>query len=189
MSEPTAATRWLFEQLRFDRVGQKSILFDTPDWEQVVAAARQERLAALVLDRATVLPDDTRARLEELHLQTRVQNAILLMQLEQWLTRFESENIPTIVLKGAALIASVYARTTLRPMSDVDMLVPRADFERAGRLLQAAGFTPFREVTGDSAQTIRTQILWLSPKLLGGIELHWHLVDSGYYANRVPIEW
>ncbi len=190
LSEPTDATRWLLDQLRFDRVGQDSILSDAPDWDQVVAAARQERLAALLLDRAAAaLPDDPRARLEELRQQTRIQNALLLMQLEQWLARFDAENIPAIVLKGAALIASVYERTASRPMSDVDVLVPRADFERAGRLLQAAGLTPYREVTGDSAQTIRTQMLWLSPKLPGGIELHWHLVDSGYYANQVPIEW
>ena len=192
MSASNGAERWLLEQLRFDRVGQDSSWSASPDWEQVVAVARQERLAALLLDcvAALVLPEDTRAQLEEVRVRTRVHNALLLMQLEKWLTRFEAANIPMIVLKGAALIALVYERTTLRPMSDVDVLVSRADFERAGRLMQAAGFTPYREVTGDTESTIRTQTLWLNPKLpSGGIELHWHLIDSGYYANRVPIEW
>jgi hypothetical protein len=185
------AARWLLEQLRFDRVGQDLSLSNPPDWEQVVAVARQERLAALLLDcaAAAVLPEDARVQLEEIRFQTRVHNALLLMQLEKWLARFEAEHIPAIALKGAALIASVYERTTLRPMSDVDVLVSRADFERAGQLLLAAGFTLYREVTGDTEPTIRTQTLWLPPKLPGGIELHWHLVDSGYYANRVPIEW
>jgi hypothetical protein len=159
------AERWLLEQLRFDRVGQDSSLSDLPDWEQVVAIARQERLAALLLDRAaaSVLPEDTRAQLEEIRLRTRVHNALLLMQLEEWLTRFEAENLPTIVLKGAALIALVYERTTLRPMSDIDVLVRHEDFERAGRLLQAAGFAPYREVTGSNEMSIRTQTLWLRP--------------------------
>jgi len=44
-------------------------------------------------------------------------------------------------------------------------------------------------VTADDAPTIRTQTLWLHPRLPGGIELHRHLIDSGYYARRLPMEW
>ena len=192
LSVSNEAERWLLEQLRFERAGQNASFADSPNWAQVSAIARQERLAALLLDRAApaVLPEAMCAQLQESREQTRIHNALLLMQLEKWLVRFEADHIPMIVLKGAALIASVYERATLRPMSDVDVLVRREDFGRAGRLLQAAGFTLYREVTGDAEPTIRTQTLWLPPKIpSGGIELHWHLVDSGYYANHVPIEW
>ena len=191
MSAAGEAERWLLQQLRFDRVGRDLNLSDPPDWEQVVVVARRERLAALVLDcAAAVIPPDVRAQLEEIRLRTRLYNALLLMQLEEWLTRFEAEHLPTIVLKGAALIALVYKRTTLRPMSDVDVLVRREDFERAGRLLQAAGFAPYREVTGSDEMSIRTQTLWLRPSPPGGgIDLHWHPIDSGYYARTVPMTW
>ena len=62
------------------------------------------------------------------------------MQLEEGRDRFDADNIPAIVLKGAALIALVYERAALRPMLDVDLFVRRDDFARAGELFHAAGF-------------------------------------------------
>lgn len=39
-------------------------------------------------------------------------------------------------------------------------------------------------------RTIRTQNAWVRETPAGlGIELHWHLIDAGYYVQRVPIAW
>ena len=139
VNKPGDAERWLLEQLRFDRV---SVWSDSPDWSQVVAVAQREGLATILLARAGTfaLPADARNQLETLRQHTRINNARRLMQLEEGLDRFDADNIPAIVLKGAALIALVYERAALRPMLDVDLLVRRDDFARAGKLFHAAGF-------------------------------------------------
>jgi hypothetical protein len=49
--------------------------------------------------------------------------------------------IPTLVLKGLALIAAYYRDFGTRPMADIDVLVPEAQADPAHRLLLAAGWT------------------------------------------------
>jgi len=132
-----AAMQWIIEQLRFDRAGRAVGLADPPDWNQVVALAQDERLAELLLASraAETFPPAAREQLKQARRHTLLRNDWLLRQLADGLARFDAANIPTIVLKGAAMIALVYSDFALRPMLDLDVLVPRADFERAGALL------------------------------------------------------
>ncbi len=51
--------------------------------------------------------------------------------------RLAGEGIPTLALKGGALIAYYDGNPALRPMNDFDALVPRADADRAIRILLA----------------------------------------------------
>ena len=186
------AQQWIIEQLRFDRAERHAALSELPDWEQVVTFAPAERLAELLLASraAEAFPLAVREQLEQIRLGTRARNGWLIKQLEEWLERFDAANIPTIVLKGAAMIALVYQRPALRPMSDLDVLVRRADFERAGELLRAAGFTRYRELGGTTESTLQTQSHWIHLTPPGtALDLHWHVIDSGYYAHHVPIEW
>jgi len=184
--------QWIIEQLRFDRAGRAVGLADPPDWNQVVALAQDERLAELLLASraAETFPPAAREQLKQARRHTLLRNDWLLRQLADGLARFDAANIPTIVLKGAAMIALVYSDFALRPMLDLDVLVPRADFERAGALLGAAGFAPQDEDAGTDTPTIRTQVAWVrqTPPFFC-LELHWHLIDSGYYARHIPAEW
>ncbi|MCX7838353.1 MAG: nucleotidyltransferase family protein, partial [Anaerolineae bacterium] len=130
-----------------------------------------------------------RQRLEEIALRTRVSNTLHCLGLEEWLERFDAAGIPIVILKGVALTALVYGRASLRRMQDVDILVRRADFQRAEELLRAAGFLRYRDLSGALGPTLRTQSHWIKTTPASALDLHWHLVDSGYYAYRVPIEW
>lgn len=48
--------------------------------------------------------------------------------------------VDVLVLKGAALAHTVYARPGLRPMSDIDLLVRKRDLEQARKILLGLGF-------------------------------------------------
>ena len=188
---------WLIEQLRFDRTSRAAraaslALPSSLDWNQVIATAQWHGLAGLLLasDTADAMPAEARAQLEEIAFETRTCNAAHRLGLEEWLNRFDAAGIPTIILKGIAVTALVYGRSSLRWMQDVDVLVRREDFGRAGELLRAAGFSPCRELGGATEPTLRTQTHWINPTPPGGaLDLHWHLIDSGYYAHHVPIKW
>lgn len=52
------------------------------------------------------------------------------------------EGIPLMPLKGVVLSQLLYSDPALRPMSDVDVIVPEALFAPAIRALSAAGFEP-----------------------------------------------
>lgn len=51
-------------------------------------------------------------------------------------------DIPFLVLKGAALNATVYTQPGLRAMTDIDLLIQPGDVQRADKALREAGCTP-----------------------------------------------
>jgi hypothetical protein len=52
----------------------------------------------------------------------------------------EAAHIPALWLKGAALARTVYSKPCLRPMSDLDLLVPKALREQAITVLKKTGY-------------------------------------------------
>src|ERR1700683_4642008 len=70
------------------------------------------------------LPPELRETLRRVSLQYWADNQKLFRRLEERLTWFHANGIPTVVLKGAALSVLHYRDKGIRPMSDVDILVP-----------------------------------------------------------------
>lgn len=67
-------------------------------------------------------------------------NAIRLAAALDVVRSLDEAGIPALFIKGAAIIAMAGERLGLRPMDDVDILVPEADAERAIGVLIACGF-------------------------------------------------
>ncbi|WP_430454499.1 nucleotidyltransferase domain-containing protein [Rhodopirellula europaea] len=78
-----------------------------------------------------------------------VQTELRQRQAMGILQLFEKAQIPTLLLKGAALNATVY-RTGFRAMNDLDVAVRREDAPRAVQLLNEAGTAPPRNVSEES---------------------------------------
>lgn len=79
--------------------------------------------------------------LRDHYFSTLYRNKAHLRRLRLLLAWFAREDIPTLVLKGAALIFQVYGDPGLRPMADLDILVPHPHAARASALLVEAGWT------------------------------------------------
>jgi hypothetical protein len=73
-------------------------------------------------------------------LRHRDANAIRTDTLSLILDAFLDEEIPVLVLKGAALAHVVYPSPGLRPMRDIDLLVPRDRARQAQSLLVSLGY-------------------------------------------------
>lgn len=74
--------------------------------------------------------------------QTWYKNQLAFHQLANLLKKFRENNIKTLVLKGAALIALYYKDHGLRPMSDFDILVPFDQRKAALTLLNSLNWQP-----------------------------------------------
>lgn len=79
-------------------------------------------------------------QLEALMLRHRLWHRERTGVVEEVLEAFKRASIDTIVLKGAALAWTIYPSPALRPMSDVDLLVPPAAARRAQLLLRDLRF-------------------------------------------------
>ncbi len=69
-------------------------------------------------------------------------NAVLAHALAEALSALSNQGVPAIPLKGVALAEALYGDVSLRPSSDLDVLVPRAAVGRALDSLRAIGYIP-----------------------------------------------
>jgi len=88
-----------------------------------------------------------------------------------------------IVLKGMALLDSIYEDTGKRFMSDIDLLIPERDLERISRLFKDRGFSPITEAQwyGNDFKTEWT-------KTVNGIEVNIEL-HTRLFFHTEDIEW
>lgn len=89
-------------------------------------------------------------------------------------TAFHAAHIPTIWLKGFALAHSVYPNPALRPMADMDVLVPFSNKEQALALALQHGYVIV------PLQSPARQIIWHHYQLRGPVilEMHYRLLSA-----------
>ncbi len=117
---------------------------DVPAAERASAANWLRPLLAANLDRLGI--DDP--LLPELRAQREAAaaaNARLFDHVARLIERFEAAGIAVVLLKGAALVGGG-ADSSVRPMSDVDLLVPRKNVERALAITETQGWRPRHHV-------------------------------------------
>lgn len=117
----------------------------TPDdWQRALSVLSSHRLLALVHQevgeaRLRGAPAGVLERLRAEVRATFVRNAVAMDALAGVLAAFQREGIEPIVLKGAALLNTVYPSLGARPMVDVDLLLRPGEEGRAVAVLVAHG--------------------------------------------------
>lgn len=113
-------------------------------WPLLIERLEQHGLAAIAYDliKSHALPVNTEA--------SRIFKGLVIRHRRQWqalqkalfdtAAMFEADGIEFLFLKGAALANMIYKAPEMRPMCDLDILVPPAYAVRAQRLLIDAGF-------------------------------------------------
>jgi hypothetical protein len=105
----------------------------------------------------------------------------------------EREGIPTLVLKGAAASVAYYQDTGVRPMGDIDLLVPLGQAPAALAHLGRQGWRPTRPRVEDLIRYQHSvQMVHETGEML---DLHWHVLaecvqpsaDEGFWQRAVPI--
>lgn len=124
--------------------------------------------------RAAGVDDPDLPRLKGLHRRTWYENQVALHRVRPAIELLQGAGIRVLFLKGAPLALLHYGDLGLRPMADVDVLVPWDDAHRALDLLEAAGWA---DVGGHDRATLfrRYHGSGLVHPDGGQLDLHWHL--------------
>ena len=115
-------------------------------WREVLEAARRHGVGPLMFHAIRKTGADRRVppsiltSLRQSYLSAAVSNARRFHFLSEIAAAFRVRSIPLILLKGAHLAQFVYPNAGLRPMSDLDLLVPAADLARAADCLFELGY-------------------------------------------------
>jgi len=163
------------------------------DWEPVRAAIKNERLGPFLHETIRdldVVPSSVRRALARSHEWARARNASLLPALAAVSSALERAGVPVIVLKGAALLETVYGGRSVRPMWDVDILVHRRDLDEVRDVLRRLGYAAARrEPRPEALAEHETEILFQREDGAARIDVHWALFDSPFHASRFEMSW
>lgn len=167
------------------------------EWERIITIAIDEGMGSLLyraLKEKGVeqeLPDAALSALSRSYYTTTAYNALLADELKQILAALTTAGIPVLLLKGAVLAPTLYQDPGLRPMTDLDLMVPRESMEHA---LSAVGQLGYRRVLVEHQAQI-TRLVDANLILRGGpgesvsLELHWNLVGGEGDLRTAPASW
>lgn len=154
-------------------------------WEDVLGLALRHGVAPLLLralEASGVLaecPDHVRTRLEQERRATALDNLRKYGQFRRIAQVLQAQGIPVIALKGMHLAELVYRDISLRPMSDVDILVSHPDLKRTIATLQTLeyGFDSDMAGAADAMFDSKCNVGLAHRRLDIWLEVHWTLSE------------
>lgn len=173
-----------------------------PDWLRLVEQAQQEGVSAVLFHNITryhledLVPQDCCSALSNQYYANLKRNLAIIGALREVLAQFQKAGIAGIVLKGIALAERVYPNIALRGMSDVDILVRKADLFHVDELLSSLGYTP---KDSSATKAIHNPVGYLAsleyrrkdPSPLN-LHVHWHPVNTSVpaalFAERIDTD-
>lgn len=167
-------------------------------WDEALGLAQRHGILPLLhraLRSGGVLehiPDHTRKRLDDERRATALDNLQNYGEFRRIAQALRNANIAVIALKGLHLAELVYRDISLRPMSDLDILVPRLEVERTIAALQSIEYGFEEDVSEAAPGMLGTKCnIGLAHKRLGvWLEIHWALAEPGNcYAPPMDEIW
>lgn len=134
------------------------------DWKAFAELAAWHRLAGIAstaLRSAGVPTAAAVERLDAAYTETCARNLATLAELASVAGWFEAAGIRAVLLKGAALLHTVYDDPGCRPMYDLDLLVAEDDAPRADAVLREAGYTPAPQFAAMAGELWRDHARWM----------------------------
>ena len=170
---------------------------EAADWDAVLDLAIRQGAAPLALRGleslgADAAPEAIRMRLRQERHATALENLRHYGEFKRIATAFAQDGIALIALKGLHLAELVYRDVSLRPMVDMDILVPARDLERAVARLQGLGYGGGEALGASAAATMGAKCnVGLRHERLGiWLEVHWDIAEpSGGRASPVDEIW
>jgi hypothetical protein len=139
----------LFSALQLRRPsGSVGLIGPELDWDYVIRAAECQGITPLLWESLRLAPDGTvpaeaSSRLRNGYWASHFRARRLLAELDRIGGEAQSAGIAVMPLKGAALAGRCYPRPALRPMSDLDLLVPADQLASFGAMLEGQGYRNF----------------------------------------------
>ncbi|MGA2925525.1 MAG: nucleotidyltransferase family protein [Solirubrobacteraceae bacterium] len=170
--------------------------WDGERWGRTLRDADWHRLSPVLfchLDARGGAPGAVRSALERAYLANAARSLFLAAALRRVVDALHGADVPALLLKGAALVETVYPDPAQREMLDLDILVPEQRLGAANAALAPLGYAP---VPGSNSPEQTTMQLKLDehhgPALVGeqqllAVELHRHVAIAGE-GNRFEID-
>lgn len=164
-------------------------LLETVRLDHVLALAYRHRVTSalyhgLVQPHRDALPPAFAAALQQQAFGATVQVLRVAEALHAVLDAFRNAGIDVLCLKGLAVGVLAYGEPALRKPGDLDLLIRRADFPAARRVLTALGYRP-DVAAADAAEHLDEHHGYAFRGPQTDVDLHWNLA---HLFQRVPTD-
>lgn len=166
-----------------------------PDWDAIVGLAVAHGVGPLLgraLAECGCAPGEVRERLAAERRAVALANLRKHGELRRIVPALAAEGIDLIPLKGLQLAEAVYGDMSLRPMSDMDLLVRRGDVGRALAVLRRQGYGHDVELSDAAGAMLDSKCnVGLEHESLDvWLELHWALEEPpGHSPEAIDAVW
>ncbi len=130
-------------------------------------------------------PDDIRDALAETARGEAVREALRVEETRRVLAALNAERVVPLVLKGAALAYSVYARPHHRTREDTDLLVRQAAVAEVVRILQELGYRRHDRLPGQRVLRQDTYLRQDDSGFTHALDLHWAISNRPALADTL----
>lgn len=150
---------------------------DGIDWDRVFFYARKHKIISTLYFGMQKLPKDIQKDIKYFdkyvlnYKEILVRDANRTYESERITQDFEQNNIDYILLKGS-VTKHLYPDTSMRVMSDVDILYRNSNFNQLDKIFREHGFERYKKEP--------KEVSYLKPELKIKIEMQTQLVDEGY---------
>lgn len=165
------------------------------DWQSFAAQAQRHGIAPLICHKLQKhgwphhMPVAARQSLLQAHYAATAENMLLHAELRRIVAALCTKHA-LVLLKGAALGATLYERPALRPMSDLDLLVQRSALPDILQILEDLGYVVTPEIAPGIHQAIEHhEHLQGGPQQRVGLDLHWNLIAGDADWRTPPVAW
>ncbi len=166
-------------------------LVDLPlDWDELIRSAETRGISSLVYkslngtDAESIIPASGMERLRNAYHLTAAQNMFFYSEVQRILKAFKKADIDAMLLKGAALSATVYDDIGLRTMKDIDILVHEKSLNRAKAVMQILDYKAQTQIKPEKwyRENHFHLPVFIHRKKSLAVEIHWNIskVLPGY---------
>lgn len=173
--------------------------YSATDWDLLVTMARTEGVAPLMYhtfrttDWPAPMSDHHRHQLQTAYYAAAAHNLLIHQELTRILAALANQptNKQIILLKGIALGPTLYPDQALRPVSDIDLLLPREQIDTTVQTVKSLGYrTATPEMAAGHNEAAGHHVhLRGGPEDSVAVELHWNLVSSDTDWRTPPMDW
>lgn len=198
--EPARRGRLLLGLLRVGKSGNEGGIgrLDGGAWDSIASFAQEHGVAPLLHERLqtsgvlATLPDSAQAILVAARRTAAFENLRHYAEFRRISVAFNRRGIPLMALKGLHLAEQVYGDISLRPMSDMDILVPESRVAQAVAAMQTLDYGPDGDLSGSVGKMLQSKcnLGFAHRRHDVYVEVHWKLSEPGSpYAAPMDEIW
>ena len=151
------------------------------EWDSLIALAANKQVRLLFYQNLKkrgleeIIPEKNLHALKGFYTRNTFRNLSYFGELKHIATACKEKNIALIALKGIYLADTIYENSSLREMSDMDLLIPKEDLREATSIMLNMGYQPKVPFSLDWEPLNNHLPAFFKSKVQ--VEIHWTIIE------------